>query len=38
MKATLALLGTVAVLAYVLFQTFVTILQPLFNALSGKLH
>ncbi len=38
MKATLALLGTVAILAYVLFQTLVLVLQPLLNALSGKLH
>jgi hypothetical protein len=38
MKATLALLGAVGVLAYAFFQVLATVLQPLFNALSGKLH
>ena len=38
MKEILALLGAVAILAYMLFQALVTVLQPLFTALSGKLH
>jgi len=38
MKEILALLGAVAILAYVFVQALVSVLQPLFNALSGKLH
>ena len=38
MKEILALLGGVAVLAYVFIQMLITVLQPLFNTLSGKLH
>ena len=38
MKEILALLGAVAILAYVFVQVLVSVLQPLFNALSGKLH
>jgi hypothetical protein len=38
MKEILALLGAVGILAYLLFQALVMVLQPLFNALSGKLH
>ena len=38
MKETLALLGAVGILAYGFFQALVFVLQPLFNALSGKLH
>ena len=38
MKEILALLGAVGILAYVFFQALVMVLQPLLNALSGKLH
>jgi hypothetical protein len=38
MKATLALLGAVGVLAYAFIQVLVIVLHPLFNALAGKLH
>jgi hypothetical protein len=37
-KEILALLGAVGILAYLFFQALVMVLQPLFNALSGKLH
>ena len=38
MKAILALFGAALVLAYLLIQALLMVLQPLFNALSGKLH
>jgi len=38
MRATLVLLGAVGVLAYAFIQVLVTMLQPLFNALSERLH
>jgi hypothetical protein len=38
MKAAFAITGAVFAIAYVLFQALCTLLQPLFNALSGKLH
>lgn len=38
MKEFLAALGAVLVLAYVIIQALLALLQPLFNALSGKLH
>jgi hypothetical protein len=38
MKEILALLGGIGILAYLLFQVLVMVLQPLFNAFSGKLH
>ncbi len=38
MKKALATVGAVLVLAYVLAQALLTVLQPLFVALAGKLH
>ncbi len=38
MKETFAIVGAVLVLAYVLAQALLTLLQPLFVALAGKLH
>jgi hypothetical protein len=38
MKEMLALFGAVLVLAYVIIQALLAVLQPLFTALSGKLH
>lgn len=38
MKETLLLLVAVAVLAYALLQALLTALQPLFVALSSRLH
>ena len=38
MKEMLALLGAVLVLAYVIIQALLAVLQPLFTALAGKLH
>ena len=38
MKELLAALGAVLVLAYVIIQALLAVLQPLFNALAGKLH
>ncbi len=38
MKQALALIGAVLVLAYVLAQALLALLQPLFLALAGKLH
>ncbi|CAG0953718.1 hypothetical protein ANRL3_00413 [Anaerolineae bacterium] len=38
MKEILALFGAVLVLAYVAIQVLLAVLQPLFAALSGKLH
>ncbi len=38
MKETLALIGALGALAYLLYQTFTIALQPIFSALSGKLH
>ena len=38
MKEALAIVGAVLVLAYVLVQALLAVLQPLFVALAGKLH
>lgn len=38
MKEFIALIGAVLVLAYVIIQALLAVLQPLFVALSGKLH
>lgn len=38
MKEALAIVGAVLVVAYVLIQVLLTVLQPLFVALAGKLH
>ena len=38
MKEALLALGAVAALAFLLFQALLSALQPLFAALSGKLH
>ncbi len=38
MKAILTLFGAVGVLAYLGYQIFLAVLQPLFNALSVHLH
>ncbi len=38
MKEVLAIVGAVLVLAYVLAQALLIVLQPLFVALAGKLH
>ena len=38
MKELLAALGAVLVLAYVIIQALLAVLQPLFNALAGVLH
>lgn len=38
MKKALALIGGVLVLAYLLIQALLALLQPLFLALAGKLH
>jgi hypothetical protein len=38
MKEFVAALGAVLVLAYVIIQALLAVLQPLFNALAGKLH
>ncbi len=38
MKAILALLGAVGILAYAGYQILFSVLQPLFHALSGHLH
>ncbi len=38
MKQALALIGGVLVLAYLLIQALLALLQPLFLALAGKLH
>ncbi len=38
MKAILALFGAMGALAYLGYQIFLAVLQPLFNALSGHLH
>ncbi len=38
MKETLAVIGALAALAYLLYRAFTIALQPIFNALSGKLH
>ena len=38
MKEALAIIGAVLVLAYLLIQALLALLQPLFLALAGKLH
>jgi Flp pilus assembly pilin Flp len=38
MKELLAALGAVLVIAYVIIQALLAVLQPLFNAFAGKLH
>ena len=38
MKDILLVLGALATLAFLLFQALLNVLQPLFTALSGKLH
>jgi hypothetical protein len=38
MKEALAIIGAVLVLAYVIIQALLAVLQPLFVALAGKLH
>jgi hypothetical protein len=38
MKQTLALIGGVFVFGYLIAQALIALLQPLFNALSGKLY
>jgi len=38
MKQALALIGGVLVLAYLIIQALLALLQPLFLALAGKLH
>jgi len=38
MKYALIVLGALAVIAYALIQTLASALQPLFAALSGRLH
>jgi hypothetical protein len=38
MKEFLALIGAVLVLAYLIIQALLAVLQPLFTALSGRLH
>ncbi|CAG0947637.1 hypothetical protein ANRL1_04367 [Anaerolineae bacterium] len=38
MKQALAIIGAVLVLAYLLIQALLAVLQPLIVALAGKLH
>lgn len=38
MKEALAIIAAVLVLAYVIIQALLAVLQPLFVALAGKLH
>ena len=38
MREALAIIGAVFTIAYVVFQALFALLQPLFSALSGKLH
>ncbi len=38
MKEAVAIIGAVFAIAYVVLQALVALLQPLFSALSGKLH
>ena len=38
MKEILVLLSGAGLAAYLLYQVLATVLQPLFNALAGKLH